>query len=120
MRDGESRSSLHNVGIFEWRSNVMKKLMLYFACFALIACLTPALHAAQAAPSDQAFLASLNASPAVQAPADPAQSSPADLFLPTPAPTSCTVQVCEADCNDCPIPKHPYCVSLQTCVCGCR
>lgn len=98
----------------------MKKLMLCLTCLALIACLTPALHAAQAAPSDQAFLASLSASPAVQAPADPAQSSPADLLLPTPMLTSCSFQVCISECNDCPIPKHPFCVSLQTCVCGCR
>jgi hypothetical protein len=100
----------------------MKKLVLCLTCLTLLVCLAPVLHAEPAALSAQAFLASLssNATPAAQAPADPLKLSPSDLFLPAPALTSCTVTVCERDCNDCPAPKHGYCISTQTCTCGCR
>jgi hypothetical protein len=44
---------------------------------------------------------------------------------PSPSPRlmpsgGCTYSVCVSECNDCPLPKHPYCADYTNCICGCR
>jgi hypothetical protein len=101
----------------------MKRLTLCFACLLMILTLAPSLHAAQPAPATQADLAAqifAPASCATASPADPAKAAPADLLLPAPRLASCTYAVCISECNDCPYPKHGYCISTASCTCGCR
>lgn len=100
----------------------MRKLVIYLACLTLVVVLAPRLEAQSSAPVAAPFLTGtcpLDAA-AAQPTEDPAKVSPADLFLPAPTQDSCSVSVCISECNDCPWPKHPYCISTQTCVCGCH
>jgi hypothetical protein len=103
----------------------MKGLMICFACFLMILALTPSLHAAQPAPAVQADLAAQIFAPATSAaasPADPAQATSADLFLPVPQKVlACTTYAqCVSGCSDCPWGTHSYCISMTTCRCGCK
>jgi hypothetical protein len=37
-----------------------------------------------------------------------------------PVPLSCTYEFCLRLCNDCPAGHQAYCISTQTCTCGCH
>ncbi|HEX4964829.1 MAG TPA: hypothetical protein VF173_28710 [Thermoanaerobaculia bacterium] len=109
----------------------MKRLTICLASFLLIAVLAPRLGAEVTTPAQPALATLLAAGgscaatlPTAQPGASVAPAAPSDLFLPAPVPAmpvgGCTVRECISECSDCPSGHTSYCISTETCTCGCR